>query len=414
MIHVLKPTTQSPPPDDDAIARLLVAIEPDRPAGDSLRYSEVYDAINAAQSEDDSLPQGVWQRAEKRADWPRVEKLCINALQHGTKDLQIACWLGEAWMQLYALDGLSAALRLIADFHRVFLLDMYPVETPGAPLTAEVIEHRANMIQVLNRRLGLLLKFVGLSSPSEDLVPPYTLADVEQAHYNEQVFRRRNEKYIAPPTEDFPRSASLTAPEFYRDLDRRLRRIAAEARELDELLDAAYARQNGGLGDILAAIAAIEQQIAPHVPEPELEPEAEMEAPLDLQVEPKEPTEFAANLERTEGEASHAMDSEYDRGALATVSQTNRKLTMTALSETTGVVPTPATREEAYEGLRRIAEFLARTEPHSPVPYLLRRAIRWGSLSLSELLPELLNNPEGLENVRQLLRTGEQQPQSIV
>jgi len=38
-----------------------------------------------------------------------------------------------------------------------------------------------------------------------------------------------------------------------------------------------------------------------------------------------------------------------------------------------------------------IAEYLARTEPHSPVPYLIRRGVEWGNKPLSELLGELIS-----------------------
>jgi type VI secretion system protein ImpA len=51
----------------------------------------------------------------------------------------------------------------------------------------------------------------------------------------------------------------------------------------------------------------------------------------------------------------------------------------------------PANREEAYRQLLLIAEYLARTEPHSPVPYLIKRGVEWGNKPLSELLGELIS-----------------------
>jgi type VI secretion system ImpA family protein len=61
-------------------------------------------------------------------------------------------------------------------------------------------------------------------------------------------------------------------------------------------------------------------------------------------------------------------------------------------------------REEAYLRLSEAAEYLARTEPHSPAPYLVRRAVAWGSLSLSELLPELVRGDSELAEIFRLLR----------
>ena len=49
----------------------------------------------------------------------------------------------------------------------------------------------------------------------------------------------------------------------------------------------------------------------------------------------------------------------------------------------------PQSREDAYRQLGVIAEYLARYEPHSPVPYLIQRALEWGRKPLPVLLAEL-------------------------
>jgi type VI secretion system protein ImpA len=49
----------------------------------------------------------------------------------------------------------------------------------------------------------------------------------------------------------------------------------------------------------------------------------------------------------------------------------------------------PAGRAEAYRQIIAAAEFLTALEPHSPVPYLLRRAASWGGMSLPQLYVEL-------------------------
>ncbi|KXO14341.1 Uncharacterized protein ImpA [Moritella sp. JT01] len=51
-------------------------------------------------------------------------------------------------------------------------------------------------------------------------------------------------------------------------------------------------------------------------------------------------------------------------------------------------------RDDAFHQLRTLAEFFRKVEPHSPVSYLLEKAIRWGYLSLPELMSELLLNQE--------------------
>ncbi|HYN21582.1 MAG TPA: type VI secretion system protein TssA, partial [Thermoanaerobaculia bacterium] len=62
-----------------------------------------------------------------------------------------------------------------------------------------------------------------------------------------------------------------------------------------------------------------------------------------------------------------------------------------------------SSRSEAYQRLAEAADYLLRTEPHSPVPYLIRRAVSWGNLSLAELLQELLQKNADLPTLYTLL-----------
>jgi type VI secretion system protein ImpA len=47
-------------------------------------------------------------------------------------------------------------------------------------------------------------------------------------------------------------------------------------------------------------------------------------------------------------------------------------------------------REQMLQQLLQAAEFFRRTEPHSPLSYLLERTVRWGRMSLPELLKEII------------------------
>jgi type VI secretion system protein ImpA len=48
------------------------------------------------------------------------------------------------------------------------------------------------------------------------------------------------------------------------------------------------------------------------------------------------------------------------------------------------------TRDDAFRALLMVADFFQHTEPHSPVSYALRQAVRWGQMPLPELLTELI------------------------
>lgn len=53
--------------------------------------------------------------------------------------------------------------------------------------------------------------------------------------------------------------------------------------------------------------------------------------------------------------------------------------------------------------LSAIADYLMRTEPHSPAPWLVKRAVSWGGMTLAELLDELLGQGENLASIKKLL-----------
>jgi type VI secretion system protein ImpA len=60
-------------------------------------------------------------------------------------------------------------------------------------------------------------------------------------------------------------------------------------------------------------------------------------------------------------------------------------------------------RNEAYQLLSAAADYLFIHEPHSPTPHLVRRAVSWGRMSLTELLRELIQDDSNLRQIFNLL-----------
>jgi type VI secretion system protein ImpA len=56
-------------------------------------------------------------------------------------------------------------------------------------------------------------------------------------------------------------------------------------------------------------------------------------------------------------------------------------------------------RADAYRQLEGIANFLQSIEPHSPTPYLIRRAVSWGRMPLPELMQEVLREEGDLNRL---------------
>jgi type VI secretion system protein ImpA len=65
--------------------------------------------------------------------------------------------------------------------------------------------------------------------------------------------------------------------------------------------------------------------------------------------------------------------------------------------------PAIRSRDEAYGLLQAAAGYLGRTEPHSPTPWLVRRAVGWGGMELGELLETLIGEGYDLKSLRLLL-----------
>lgn len=61
-------------------------------------------------------------------------------------------------------------------------------------------------------------------------------------------------------------------------------------------------------------------------------------------------------------------------------------------------------RERAIEQLGKIAIFFRQSEPTSPVPYLLERAVRWSTMTMSEWLEELLKDNDSVEQINRVLK----------
>jgi type VI secretion system protein ImpA len=56
-------------------------------------------------------------------------------------------------------------------------------------------------------------------------------------------------------------------------------------------------------------------------------------------------------------------------------------------------------RSKAIATIQDVANFFQNTEPHSPIPYMLRRVIAWSALSWPELMQTMVHNKDEIENI---------------
>jgi type VI secretion system protein ImpA len=61
------------------------------------------------------------------------------------------------------------------------------------------------------------------------------------------------------------------------------------------------------------------------------------------------------------------------------------------------------TRQEALNRLAEVAEYFRQTEPHSPISYLVQRAIKWGQMPLEAWLEDVIKDSSVLGSLRETL-----------
>ena len=347
-----------------AIDKLLTPISAENPVGESLRHGPVYDRIRDLRREDDeSLPQGVWKSDLKKADWGAVETVCLEALGTQSKDLQIAAWLLEAWAHLYGFVGAAEGFRAMHALSAAFWDTMHPQMEGGD------VDFRIAPIEWVNRKLPTQLKLVHLTAPEASDVRPCSLADWEIASQTANVHIRTLQEANAQgrgmTLARFQQSAVLTPTPEIATRYHEARALLQRCVDYDAFLDEKLGRDAPGLLGVRAVAEAVIELLAALLRE---------RSALD-----------AADEE--------AVDQALEYGHLD------------AAEEQLDAHPVGRirTRTQAYQMLSEAADFLARTEPHSPTSYLVRRAIVWGSLTLEELLPELVRNQSELSEIYRLL-----------
>jgi type VI secretion system protein ImpA len=60
-------------------------------------------------------------------------------------------------------------------------------------------------------------------------------------------------------------------------------------------------------------------------------------------------------------------------------------------------------RRDALKRLAEIADFFQKTEPHSPISYIVTRAVKWGNMPLEIWLQDVIKDETVLYNLRQTL-----------
>ena len=342
---------------------LLKPLSADQPCGPALRYDPIFTEIRLAREEDDpSLPMGQWERPLKKADWALIEARCKSMLGSRSKDLQIAAWLLEAWTRQYGIDGLYRGLSLVDRLLRQFWEPLHPTIQDGdADARVAPLEWLNESFSATVRVHLTILKISGRKPPAQ------TLYDWERMTARE-LAGQAGEPYAgdeAPLTRI--EVVAYAQQKLGRELANRLQVVQRCLNCLETMLafvDLQLGSQAPNLSKLKGTLVAVErvlQQLAPEIKEEEM---TTPEAPQGGE----EVMGVAAGL------------------AAPAVAMSGWK-----------------NRDEAYAALGAIADYLSLVEPHSPTPYLLRRAVNWGRMPLPELMAEIIREEGDLNRLVNML-----------
>ena len=365
----------SPPTLD--IAELLAPIPGENPAGQSVRYDGTHDAIQEARRADDALEQGDWVRQVKVADWPAVIALATETLTAKSKDLQITVWLVEALVKQHGFAGLRDGLQLLRELQERFWPSLYP------EVEDEDLEPRVAPLAWLNEKLPPSIREVPLTQSRDGQNYAWWRWEESRAMDN---LGRRDQAALAAAVADgkitgeqFDKAVEATSPTFYQALFEDLNQTWEEYERLDRVVEEKFGREAPSLLQIKQAIESCRVLIG------EI---AQKKGVLEPDPTPREPEPTPAAVAERDPEPAPSL----------------QLRSRPAIPLPQGAVPLePQNRADALRRLAAVADYFRRTEPHSPVAYLVQRAVRWGEMPLEEWLRDVIANEDVLARVHETL-----------
>ena len=338
----------------------LEPINSENPCGTYLKLDPVYDEIMKARvSDDPNLPLGEWQRDLKKADWALVKDRTQAALVSRTKDLQLAIWLLEAKTHLSGFSGFADGVILVADLTDHFWDQIFPRITDGD------IEYRTNLFRWMNDKLQPVLKKIPLTSTNAQI--NYSWNDWERGAVAEGMPKEAGPNVGEPlKLATIQHAISLSPNEFFGELSDSISQGLAGLDYLAEVLE----RRCGPDAPSISGLSELLLQI---------------QGTLKDQLKSR-------GLMQSEAEA--------EAGGASTEELGFQKETKEADFTSDYSIKS---REQAYQYLSAAADYLSKEDSHSPVPYLIFKAIDWGRLNTTELYQELFVHHGGSLNIFDLV-----------
>lgn len=341
---------------------LLEPISTVSPSGEDESFSVSVDAISKARQFDDpTLDQGEWVTDVKEADWVFVYEKSQEFLATRSKDLKVAGWLVEAAAKVKQFEGMAAGLELIARLCDTYWESLHPQGS------GEDFEQRAGNIQWLLSRSTQLVKEISIT---EGRASQYSWNDFETARL--RAYSAAKQGITVVETNGQPSLATLesarrkSSKAFYQLLLESISQCQSNAVELEQVLDSKLGSDSPSFSPLKDALDTLHKTVVRYGSD------------VGLKTMSVDTTEPDLLLEKTAQQ----------------------------VQPVSGFSETIASREQALNQLRKIAEFFRATEPHSPVAYLADKAAGWGDLPLHSWLKTVVKDPNSLSFVEEMLGVG--------
>jgi type VI secretion system protein ImpA len=328
-------------------ADLLNPIAGDNPSGANLRYDPVYDQIKEARRQDDTGPQGDWQRERKVADYRVVVDLASKAIAERSKDLQLAVWLTEAALHREKFPGLQQGLDLMRGLLEQFWETFYP------EIEDDDLEPRIVLLGWVGDRLAESVRFTPITAGGLGLhhyKESRAVGSEEEAAASESKQQSR-QKAIAEgkiTVEDFDKDAAATSTAQFEGWMAAMDGCLAAIISLGSICDEKFGNDSPSFVPLRTVIEEVRHTTN-----------------MILQ---KRPGRIAAeSAVEPEPEVVETPD-----GEQATAAAPVRKKSSGSLD--------PEDLDDVTARLSAVAKFLRAQDASSPAAYLLLRGYRWGEL----------------------------------
>jgi type VI secretion system protein ImpA len=341
------------------VEALCTPISTEHPGGAPANPQTVEKIRDARREDDATLPQGEWTTALRKADWPRVIELASAVLGDQCKDLQVAGWLAEGVVARHGFEGAADAFKLLTGLLERFWDDLYP------PLEDGDLDPRAAKFEWFATNLATRIARVPLTQTSD----AFGLSKWLEAKDTD---RRISQK---------PENAE---------------QLLADGRITGQMFDQAVDQSsNDFVVKLMQDIGASQEALQA------------LEKGLGNRFGNQAPSmgELESTLQQCAEVAKRAAEK---KGLLRTASG-NGAGDPQSSAQAAGRLPGPAaagipgSRQSALAHLLEIAEFFRKTEPHSPVAFLIQQAVRWAETPLDKWLAEVIKDEGSLSRVREML-----------